>query len=122
MANVLILYGTTYGQTAKVAQHLARTLESHGHRVTCSAVAAHTPPATCPRHRNNTRSILMAGLTPDLLTTLSDSAALRTLFSTLGYGAQTQATYSARTLDWPDNVAVDLHCRGVQTVLVRRRS
>jgi menaquinone-dependent protoporphyrinogen oxidase len=45
MASVLILYGTTYGQTAKVAQHLARTLESHGHRVTCSAVAAHPPGA-----------------------------------------------------------------------------
>ncbi len=46
---------------------------------------------------------LIAGLTPDLRAALSDSAALRTLFTTLGYGAQTQTTSLAQTLDWPDN-------------------
>lgn len=45
MAMVLILYGTTYGQTAKVARQLARTLEAHGHRVTMVDVSAHPPGA-----------------------------------------------------------------------------
>ena len=34
MPTVLILYATTYGHTAKVAQHLAQALAAHGHQVT----------------------------------------------------------------------------------------
>ena len=53
----------------------------------------------------------MPGFTPDLLATLTDAVALRTLFIALGYQPQTQVAYSARTLDWPANVAVELHGR-----------
>lgn len=56
----------------------------------------------------------MAGLTPDLFANLTDAAALRALFTALGYEVQEQITYSARTLDWPDNVAVDLRGRSFE--------
>ncbi|MEI6777070.1 MAG: flavodoxin domain-containing protein [Chloroflexales bacterium] len=45
MATVLILYHTTYGHTAKVAEHIAHTMERCGHRVTLCAVTAHPPVA-----------------------------------------------------------------------------
>ena len=39
MANVLIIYGTTEGQTAKIAQHIGDIGRRHGHQVT----VAHAP-------------------------------------------------------------------------------
>ena len=58
----------------------------------------------------------MAGLTPDLFASLSDATALRAFFTALGYAAQEQITYSARTLAWPDNVAVDLRGRAFEVL------
>lgn len=53
----------------------------------------------------------MPTLPPDQTTDLTDTASLRRLFTNLGYDPIEQTTYSARTLDWPDNVAVDLRGR-----------
>lgn len=39
MATVRILYATTYGHTAKVAQHLAQVIAAHGHHATVHDVA-----------------------------------------------------------------------------------
>lgn len=44
MANVLILYATTYGQTARIARELARGIEAHGRQVTLRPIAD-SPPA-----------------------------------------------------------------------------
>jgi menaquinone-dependent protoporphyrinogen oxidase len=44
MATILILFQTTYGHTAKVARHIAATLEAHGHQVVLRDVAD-SPPA-----------------------------------------------------------------------------
>ncbi|NCC35272.1 MAG: hypothetical protein EOM24_25165, partial [Chloroflexia bacterium] len=56
----------------------------------------------------------MAALAPDLLSHLADADALRALFAALGYSPQAQVSYSARTLDWPDNVAVELRGRAFE--------
>ncbi|PDW01174.1 Eco57I restriction-modification methylase domain-containing protein [Candidatus Chloroploca asiatica] len=56
----------------------------------------------------------MAALAPDLLSHLADADALRALFAALGYSPQAQISYSARTLDWPANVAVDLRGRAFE--------
>src|SRR3954453_16348468 len=53
----------------------------------------------------------MPTLSPDQMTDLMDAASLRRLFTNLGYDPIEQTTYSARTLDWPDNIAVDLRGR-----------
>lgn len=45
MAVILILYATTYGHTAKVAQHLAQAVKAHGHQVTVHEVTTSPPPA-----------------------------------------------------------------------------
>ena len=45
MTTVLILYATTYGHTAKVAQHLAQALAAHGHQVTVRDVMTSPSPA-----------------------------------------------------------------------------
>lgn len=43
MATVLILYATTYGHTAKVAQHLAQAIAAHGHRASVREVTMRPP-------------------------------------------------------------------------------
>jgi menaquinone-dependent protoporphyrinogen oxidase len=45
MATVRILYATTYGHTAKVAQHLAQVVTAYGHHATVHDVATSPPPA-----------------------------------------------------------------------------
>ncbi|MBX0328795.1 hypothetical protein K2Z83_14040, partial [Oscillochloris sp. ZM17-4] len=53
----------------------------------------------------------MSALPADLLAGIPDASALRRLFAALGYSPQERTEYSARTLEWPANVAVDLRGR-----------
>ncbi|PDW02271.1 Eco57I restriction-modification methylase domain-containing protein [Candidatus Viridilinea mediisalina] len=50
-------------------------------------------------------------ITPALLADLHDAAALRRFFGALGYAEQQQVSYTAQTLAWPENVAVELRGR-----------
>jgi Alw26I/Eco31I/Esp3I family type II restriction m6 adenine DNA methyltransferase len=53
----------------------------------------------------------MSVLPAELLAGITDAAALRSLFVALGYDEQQKVAYTSRTLDWPDNVAVELRGR-----------